>query len=181
MNNILPQVKALGKKQKLCLYHASPIFREIKFLCPPRYTCTSHYCHRELCMSTGGKKRCGASKWMRVGKTEVVSFHALPSVREGGVSSWVFHEWDVITKKTRSGVPEVAVGTSRIRDSALMQGCPFTVGQELGSDVPPLPRAVSKQLLGWRLLNCITGQWRLVKTLMFLTRAQVKPLLSGIF
>lgn len=92
MNNISPQVKALGKKQKLCLYHASPIFREIKFLCPPRYTCISHYCHGELCMSTGGKKRCGASEWMRVGKTEVVSFHGLPSVREGGVSGWVFHE-----------------------------------------------------------------------------------------
>lgn len=58
MNNISPKVKALGKKQKLCLSHASPIFREIKILCPPRYTCTSHYCHGELCMSTGGKRRC---------------------------------------------------------------------------------------------------------------------------
>jgi len=87
----------------------------------------------------------------------------------------------VITKEARSGVPEVAVGTSRIRDSALMQGCHFPVGQEVSSDVPLLPCAVSKQLLGWRLLNCITGQWRLVKTLMFLRMAQVKPLLSGIF
>lgn len=38
MYNILPQVKALGKKQKLCLYHASAIFTEIKILCSPRYT-----------------------------------------------------------------------------------------------------------------------------------------------
>ena len=43
-------------------------------------------------MLTGGKKGCGASEWMRVGKTEVVSFHGLPSVREGGASGWVFHE-----------------------------------------------------------------------------------------
>lgn len=34
MYNILPQVKALGKKQKLCLYHASTIFTEIKFYAP---------------------------------------------------------------------------------------------------------------------------------------------------
>lgn len=75
MYNILPQVKALGKKQKLCLYQASAIFTEIKFLCPPWRTCTSYYCHRELCMLTGGGIHAEALNGMRVGNTEVVWFH----------------------------------------------------------------------------------------------------------
>lgn len=128
-----------------------------------------------------GRGDAGASEWMRVGETEVVSFHGLSSVRAGGASSWVFHDWGVITREAGSGVSEVAVGRSWIRGSALMPGCHFPAGQEAGSGVPLLPCTVSKQLLGWRLLNCITGQWRLVKTLMFLRMAQVKPLLSGVF
>lgn len=67
MYNILPQVKALGKKQKLCLYHASAIFTEIKILCPPWCTCTSRYCHGELCMLTGERIDAEALKWRRVG------------------------------------------------------------------------------------------------------------------
>lgn len=81
MYNILPQVKALGKKQKLCLYHASTIFTEIKILCPPWCTCTSHYCHGELCMSTGGRIDAEALERLRVGKTEVIWFHGFPQVQ----------------------------------------------------------------------------------------------------
>lgn len=75
MYNILPQVKALGKKQKLCLYHASTIFTEIKILCPPWCTCTSRYCHGELCMLTGERIDAEALKWRRVGEREVIWFH----------------------------------------------------------------------------------------------------------
>ena len=44
-------------------------------------------------MSTGGKKGCGASEWMRVGKTEVVSFMGfLQSEREGRAAGSFMNE-----------------------------------------------------------------------------------------
>lgn len=83
MYSILPQVKALGKKQKLCLYHVSAIFTEIKILCSPRYTCTSRYCHGELCVSTGGKDRCRGFGRDESGENRSRShwFLGLPAVR----------------------------------------------------------------------------------------------------
>lgn len=146
MNNISPQVKALGRKQKLCLYHARTIFTEIKILCPPRYTCTSRYCHGELCMSTGGKNRCpgfGRDE-SRENRSRFVSWASFSRGRAGG---WAFRKWDVITKEARSGLPKVTVGTSHIRDSALMQGCHFPAGHEVRAEAP-LCFALSKNSYG---------------------------------
>lgn len=49
---------------------------------------------------------------MRVGKTEVILFHGLPSIW----GEQAFHNWDAIAREARSDLPEVAVGTSSLED-----------------------------------------------------------------
>lgn len=85
MNNISPKVKALEKKQKLCLSHASPI---LEIECCFWYTCTSHYCHGELCMSTGVREMPGFGMDESGGNRISFISWAFSSVRAGGASGW---------------------------------------------------------------------------------------------
>lgn len=155
MYNILPQVKALGKKQKLCWYHASTIFTEIKILCPPRYTCASHYCHGELCMLTGGKNRYWALERMRKGEAEVIWFHGFPPV--WGVRAVGCEHWGGASRPYRHPRPKwrwdcisFVLGTGNSVIGLAPPGVPW--GQCWG---PWLPSAVHKQLPGWMLLCCV--------------------------